>query len=117
MARSTYQRPISLKETRTDKIRPHIRGAHASYLPTAKDEPVTSTNDDGMDSFYNDASKQDTVSSTNDTNDDNFDQFYDKLRRATKQVQIKLEMTTRKKIYPCLKNLFLILQRVNMECG
>ena len=73
--------------------------------------------DDGMDSFYNDASKQDTVSSTNDTNDDNFDQFYDKLRRATKQVQIKLEMTTRKKIYPCLKNLFLILQRVNMECG
>ena len=44
-----------------------------------KDDPVTSTNDDGMDSFYNDASKQDTVSSTNDTNDDNFDQFYDKF--------------------------------------
>lgn len=71
---------ICLKETRTDKIRPHIRGAHASYLlPTTKDESVTSTNEDGMDSFYNDASKQDTVSSTNNTNDDNFDQFYEKL--------------------------------------
>ena len=48
MSRSTYQRPISLKETRTDKIRPHIRGAHASYLAMAKDDPVTSTNDDGI---------------------------------------------------------------------
>merc|ERR1719479_278732 len=35
---------ICLKETRTDKIRPHIRGAHPTYL-LPKDDPVTSTND------------------------------------------------------------------------
>jgi len=76
---------ICLKETRTDKIRPHIRGAHATYLlPIPKDDPVTSSNDDGMDNLYNDSSKQgDTVSSSNDATEDNFDQYYDKLMTST----------------------------------